>query len=243
MAIAATLWRQPESDLSAHQELRLFRNDPRVRFSGIVHESVWRDVRALEREGWIVAESELRMRHLGREPGEPSRFARDIPLLQRAIIAEPGDLYCRKELALALHGVGRAAESIQAAREAVAFARAGGGAISPGQAACAFHTLGVVLGEEGAEAVSVLTEGLLRYPENHSMRYSLANALIKPNVSTKRSALTKPCWRSRRNNGPTAISPTICGSSANTRGVSAPPRYGASAARPKPRRPSIARRR
>jgi tetratricopeptide (TPR) repeat protein len=96
-------------------------------------------------------------------------------------MAEPGDLYCRKELALALHGVGRAAESIQAAREAVVFARAGGGTSSLGQAACAYHTLGVVLGEVGPEAVSVLTEGLLRYPENHSMRYSLANALIKAN--------------------------------------------------------------
>ncbi|MCB1185076.1 glycosyltransferase family 2 protein, partial [bacterium] len=78
--------------------LRLFRNDPAIRFRHRIHEDVLDDVeRHLERTGLVLRHLTGFVEHLGyvREvAADRAKKARDEALLRRTLAEDPDDLYC-----------------------------------------------------------------------------------------------------------------------------------------------------
>lgn len=82
--------------------LRLFRNDPGIRFEHRIHEDASASVQAmLEREGRLLRHLEGEVDHLGyvRETAaDRGKKGRDEKLLRRALQDDPEDFYCRFKL-------------------------------------------------------------------------------------------------------------------------------------------------
>jgi len=91
----------PRPGYTPYRILRLFRNDPAIRFRGIIHESIWPSI--LERHSEAGAGfSRLVLDHLGYEGDQSAKHARNLPLLHRALRQDPtavfpwchlGDIY------------------------------------------------------------------------------------------------------------------------------------------------------
>lgn len=85
----------PKVNWTAYAELRLFRNDPRIRFAGEIHERLYDGVNAVCREdGLEIGELDAALDHVGYEADQRPKLARNIPLLQAYLARDPGRVYC-----------------------------------------------------------------------------------------------------------------------------------------------------
>lgn len=107
----------PEGDPQAFTELRitrLFRNDPRYRYEGIIREQIRPSI---ERAGGGIATSDLRILHHGyaqKEAQGASRAERNLALLQRAARQDPHDAYLHYQIGVTLKALGRSREAYPA---------------------------------------------------------------------------------------------------------------------------------
>ncbi len=93
--IAWQVRRYHRAGWTAYSHLRLFRKDPRIRFQGVIHESVQPSVEALVRvNGVEVGFCDLRLHHVGCEADQSPKNPRYIPLLRDRLTREPNNLYC-----------------------------------------------------------------------------------------------------------------------------------------------------
>jgi glycosyltransferase involved in cell wall biosynthesis len=85
----------PRVDWTAYAELRLFRNDPRIRFTGVIHERIHPGVEAVAQADRLeVGFCDARLRHAGYESDQRPKNSRNIPLLRDYLSREPGRLFC-----------------------------------------------------------------------------------------------------------------------------------------------------
>ncbi len=85
-AYAARLWFQPTVNGTPYREYRLFRNDPRLRFKGAMHETIRPDLDALEQAlGAKTIDSPAAIVHLGYEGDLTAKHRRNLPLLRAAV--------------------------------------------------------------------------------------------------------------------------------------------------------------
>jgi tetratricopeptide (TPR) repeat protein len=76
-------------------EMRLFRNDPRIRFRGVIHERIHPAVEAVARsDGLTIGSCDVTLRHFGYEADQSAKNSRNIPLLRKYLADEPDRLYC-----------------------------------------------------------------------------------------------------------------------------------------------------
>ena len=112
----------PRPAYTPYRLLRLFRNLPSIRFSGIIHERVWPSILEHYSESH-VGESELTLDHLGYE-GDPARKnARNLPLLHRALREDPTRVFSWCHLADIYLALGRERFAERAWRSALALVR------------------------------------------------------------------------------------------------------------------------
>lgn len=79
---------------TAYWSLRLFRNDPSVRFRGIIHEDIFPAVHEYgERRGGKIGKSALVLNHEGYEGNLEAKNARNLPLLVESLRQNPGRVY------------------------------------------------------------------------------------------------------------------------------------------------------
>ena len=72
--------------LTPYWEMRLFRNDPAIRFRGVMHENIWPGIEAYRaRRGGHVGKSPLVIDHRGYEGDQQPKHWRNPPLLARAL--------------------------------------------------------------------------------------------------------------------------------------------------------------
>jgi tetratricopeptide (TPR) repeat protein len=176
-AVAARISLQPSAGHTAYRELRLFRADPRIRYRGVIHETVWDSVHALTRDGGAVIDVPGLLLHRRDATSSAARAGRDISLLRAALSADPSNVFCRHELALALVALGDAGLATGEARRAVQLVRERP-SVPRGVASLAYKTL-VELLTDPEESLELLEEGLARFPENHTLRFMLAQTLAK----------------------------------------------------------------
>ncbi|MCP4375150.1 MAG: glycosyltransferase [bacterium] len=81
----------PRVDWPPYAELRLFRNNPRIRFRGVIHENINDSIYA---DGRDVGRCDLALQHVGYEADQEHKLPRNIPLLEKYVREEPGRVYC-----------------------------------------------------------------------------------------------------------------------------------------------------
>lgn len=168
----------PQIDFTPYWELRLFRNDPRIRFRGVIHESIWPGVEAYRAdEGGRIGRTRLVLDHEGYEGDQSAKHRRDLPLLRRRLRYDPAAVYCWCHLAgiHAARGEGRLA--VRAWTAALDVVRGK----TERRAEDSLPYIGLVQWRlrHGGPVEPLLTEALASFPRNLYLRWLRASALMR----------------------------------------------------------------
>jgi tetratricopeptide (TPR) repeat protein len=107
--------------------MRLFRNHPEIRFEGVIHENIWPALqRYMQARSSQVGYSNLVLDHEGYEGDQEAKHWRNLPLLLRALEADPARVYCWYHLGCIYRELGRLEEAQEALRRGIAVIRAKG---------------------------------------------------------------------------------------------------------------------
>ena len=123
--VALRILLRPFVHATQYFEYRLWRNDPRIRFRGVMHERVLdaiHTVAAQDHRG-IADWPGLELEHIGYEGDQTRKHRRNLPLLQAQLEREPTNVYNWRHLAQVLTGLDRGAEAEAALLRAVELAR------------------------------------------------------------------------------------------------------------------------
>ncbi len=177
---AARLLFRPVVYATPFREYRLFRNDPRLRFKGSMHETILPDLEVLKQTiGARVAESPVELLHLGYESGSDWKHERNLPLLRAAIAENPDRLYYWHHLAETLAGLGEIDEALSVGAEGLRRARQDD-LVASDSAIAALLVVGHAtrLHQRGEDAFPVIVEGYGFYPHNPSLQLLHARVLL-----------------------------------------------------------------
>lgn len=98
---------RPYSSMTPYREYRLWRNDPRIRFEGRMHERVVPAIQQVARlDGRPIGDAPLFLEHVGYEGDQTRKHRRNLPILRRFIEEEPEHLFALHHLATVLEGLG-----------------------------------------------------------------------------------------------------------------------------------------
>ena len=115
---------RPRPGFSPYWELRLWRNDPRIRFRGIIHENIWPAVVSCqEAGGGRIGLAELFLEHDGYEGDQHHKHLRNRPMLERSLAEDPSRVFSWCHLASVRAALGDAAGAEQAWDEAMRLVR------------------------------------------------------------------------------------------------------------------------
>jgi glycosyltransferase involved in cell wall biosynthesis len=174
--IAFRLLLRPDSHSTPYREHRLWRNDPRIRFAGRIHEKVTPAIAAVSRrDSRPIGDCELLLEHLGYEGDQSHKHRRNLPLLRAQLEREPDNLFNRHHLARVLDGLGEHEEALNVLIDAVELARRH--ARDP-LGVLVFTDLVRARRERGEDVSALLDEARERYPQNKLLWWVQAAALI-----------------------------------------------------------------
>jgi tetratricopeptide (TPR) repeat protein len=123
--VAWTVRFHPRVDFTPYAELRLFRNDPRIRFRGVIHERIQEGVAEVARaEGQVVGDCDLAVQHVGYEDDQSYKNPRNIPLLRKRLAEDPSHLFSWWHLGASLQLAGDESGAIEAWTQGMEAARA-----------------------------------------------------------------------------------------------------------------------
>ncbi|CAN7245502.1 glycosyltransferase family 2 protein [Devosia sp. LjRoot16] len=177
-AYAARLLFRVSSNSTLYREFRLFRNDPRLRFKGAMHETILPDLAVLQREGSArVVDSAAKLIHLGYDGDMTAKYRRNLPLLRTSVERDPDRSYYWKDLADTLAGLGEIEEAIAAVEEGLARARASG-RVSRVRHSTLIYTQARLREQRGEDMRDLIDAGLSLHPQNWSLLFLRARARI-----------------------------------------------------------------
>ncbi len=105
--IAYTVLFHPVTGYTAYKEYRIFRNTPRIRFHGVIHESMIESIKALAAdEGLEIGSSSLTIDHLGYDGDVGWKHGRNLLMLKKQIENDPERVYLRWHLGVVLKALG-----------------------------------------------------------------------------------------------------------------------------------------
>lgn len=178
-AIGAFVRFQPKTGYTCYRELRLFRRDPRVRFCGVIHETM---VPAIERiardEQASIATTPVRLEHLGYDGDPLAKAARNVPLLRRAISDDPSRVYCWYHLAETLLAMGETEEALAAARAGLTAAKRQRSEKQQANASMIYQMIARVQMQTGLDPLPTVSEGLAAVPHDHALSFIEARARL-----------------------------------------------------------------
>jgi len=175
--VAFRLLLRPWIGSTPYREYRLWRNDPRIRFEGAIHEKVVPAIHAVaEADDRPIGTCDLLLNHVGYEGDQTRKHLRNLPLLRRQVKAEPGNLFNWHHLARVLAGLGRERQSERVLRHAVGLARAKPFADPNG--VLAYSDLIAIRHDRGEDVTELLAEARGKYPRNCVLVWQEARALM-----------------------------------------------------------------
>jgi glycosyltransferase involved in cell wall biosynthesis len=170
----------PRVDWTPYAELRLFRNDPRIRFQGLIHERVHDAIESITRtERKETALCTLEIHHLGYEDDQTRKNPRNIPLLRRRLELDPTHLYSWWHLGQSLSLAGDEDGALAAWNHGTAIAR-----LIPepkrrlSDAQCVVSLLKLQI-KQGASIGRLLEEAIELYPEHLALRWIQATLFLR----------------------------------------------------------------
>jgi tetratricopeptide (TPR) repeat protein len=105
--------------------MRIFRNDPRVRFRGEIHERVHEDIgRICALDGLSIGDSDFVIQHIGYEDDQRPKLSRNIPILQTYLARDPSRIFCWWHLGEQYRLAGEPAAAMLAWQSGIAAVRA-----------------------------------------------------------------------------------------------------------------------
>jgi len=167
----------PRPGFTPYRELRLFRNDPRIRFQGIIHESIWpgiHDYRAAQRGQ--IGQSDLVLDHEGYEGDQHVKHLRNLPLLRRALMEDPGRVFSWCHLANVYLALGKRRLAKTTLRRALAQVRKHRRHLPDDS----LPYIGLIRWElsRRRDVEPLLAEALERFPRNFELRWLQGKALM-----------------------------------------------------------------
>lgn len=174
--IAFRVLLRPDSHSTPYREHRLWRNDPRIRFAGRIHEKVTPAISAISRtDRRPIGDCDLLLEHTGYEGDQTHKHVRNLPLLRAQLEREPDNLFNLHHLARVLDGLGEGEQALVVLSDAVELARRRPrdplGVLS-------FTDLVRARRERGEDVGELLMEARARYPENKLLWWVQAAVLI-----------------------------------------------------------------
>lgn len=163
--MAFRLLLRPYEHTTPYREYRLWRNDPRIRFSGVIHETVVPSIHAAaDADDRPIGVCDLLLTHVGYHGDQTRKHHRNLPLLRQKLKDDPEHLFAWHHLARVLAGLGEAEEAEQVLAHTVERARAQPYVHPWGVLAYAdLVALRYLRGEDVGE---LLAEARSRYPRN-----------------------------------------------------------------------------
>jgi glycosyltransferase involved in cell wall biosynthesis len=177
-ALAFRLLLRPSPRATPYREYRLWRNDPRIRFDGVIHEKVVPAIHAVaDSDGSEILPCDLELVHFGYEGDQTHKHLRNLPLLRRQLEVDPDNLFVWHHLARVLEGLGDASEAERVLE----------GGLQVARAKTWRDPLGVLLYADlvrmrepyGDHGEALLAEGLELYGDNCVLLWLHSRALIR----------------------------------------------------------------
>jgi tetratricopeptide (TPR) repeat protein len=176
-AVAHTVLFRPQRGYTCYREHRIFRNDPRIRFHGVIHETMLPGIRAVAAgDGLRIVPSPLRIEHVGYEGDQERKHRRNLPLLRARLAEDPGHVFSWHHLGRALLALGDPAGAVDAWRRGIDVVR-GGSAPSPADGLLYGSLLRHEL-DTGGPTPGLLEEALSRFPGNHLLAWLRGRRLM-----------------------------------------------------------------
>lgn len=180
-AVACRLQLHPRLGWTAYSELRLFRNDPRIRFRGVIHESIWPGIAAVVQEdGLAVEDCDVRLQHVGYEADQRPKNPRNIPLLRDYLAHDQDNLYCWWHLGECLRLAGDEDGAAEAWSSGIARHRALAPEPRRGMGNSILYLSLLKLRQaRGAAIGDLLAEALAWFPRNLALQWMMAQAAVE----------------------------------------------------------------
>ncbi|MGZ4883636.1 MAG: tetratricopeptide repeat-containing glycosyltransferase family 2 protein [Halobacteriota archaeon] len=157
----------PRVGWTPYSELRLFRNDSRIRFRGVIHERVYDDVEAVcHSDGCEIGSCEIILRHFGYENDQRPKLPRNIPMLRAYVSHDPERVYCWWHLGDTLQLSGDEEGAIEAWRKGIQVARSQVRQSYPVSNSLPYLSLILLLQSRGIPVDDLLHEALSLFPQH-----------------------------------------------------------------------------
>jgi glycosyltransferase involved in cell wall biosynthesis len=179
-AVAFRLELRPGLESSAYLEYRIWRNDPQIRFEGIIHETHLPAIdRVARRDGSTVEIAPLLIQHVGYEGDQRRKHNRNLPLLRRELERNRENLFVRHHLFRVLDALGRPEEAESVLVEALAVTRRHdqGGQVDYLGSLIYADLIRLRL-ERGEDADALLAEARDRHPDNCALMWMESRLLL-----------------------------------------------------------------
>ena len=168
---------RPRPGYSPYWELRLFRNDPRIRFRGIIHENIWPAIVSCQEDsGGCIGRTDLVLEHDGYEGDQRRKHVRNQPMLEQSLTEDPYRVYSWCHLASVREALDDAEGAEQAWAEAMRLVRANARRL-PEDALPFLHLIERGL-EDGEDVTGLLDEAGTLFGSNLRLTWLRARALM-----------------------------------------------------------------
>lgn len=168
----------PRPGFTPYWEMRLFRNDPGIRFRGVVHENIWPAIHEYRAaRGGKIGRSGLVLHHEGYEGDQRAKHRRNLPLLHEALRQDPERVFCWCHLANTYLALGKERRAEKAWEVALAVVRKKSKRL-PEDVLPYIGLIQLVSGK-GRDVSALLNEAMDRFPQNHQLRWVQGRALMR----------------------------------------------------------------
>lgn len=176
-AVAHTVLFRPQSRYTRYREYRVFRNDPRIRFQGAIHETMLPSLHAVAaHDGRRIGHSALAIDHVGYDGDQEHKHRRNLPLLRARLARDPDHVFSWHHLGRTLAALGDGEGATHAWRQGLEAVRRGV-ASSPADSLVYSSLLRQEL-DGGRLDSELLDEALARFPGNQVLAWFHGRALI-----------------------------------------------------------------
>ena len=174
--VASTVRFRTRTGFTRYREYRLFRNDPRIRFKNVIHETMVPDIHTVMSTDHLeIGHSALAIDHFGYDGDQDAKHRRNIPMLRKRLARDPEHVYSWNHLGHALDGLGDAPGALAAWRRAVQVVRSRG--VQSPLDRLPYGSLLVHPGGAGDDP-DLLAEALERFGDDHLFRWLHGRRLL-----------------------------------------------------------------
>jgi glycosyltransferase involved in cell wall biosynthesis len=174
---AFTVKYRPISWFTTFREYRIFRNDPRIRFEGIIHETVVPSVmKVCEEDGLQIGDSVLAVDHIGYDGDLGRKHRRNLPLLERHVANLPENIFLRYRLGAVLKGLGDTEGAEREWRRAIETVRRSENLIP--RDSMSYYDLIRLLLDKGEDVAPLLEEAEALFPDNYLIMWAKGMVLM-----------------------------------------------------------------